>query len=57
MIERFDPIVLKYAESRMVDDKLLERIYQMEAYRAGSTLMPKTTVLSVDIGRVSDLLV
>lgn len=57
MIVRFDPVVLKYAESRTVDGKILERIYTMEAYRAETTLMPKTTVLSVDVGRVSDLLV
>lgn len=58
MVERFDPEVLRLAQSRSTSTKrLLERVWQMESYRSLTSFLSASCGLSPDAGQVTPQLI
>lgn len=51
-IVRMNPTTLRDSLSKGVDERLLERQWQMEFYRAATSILPRTTIISPDVGHV-----
>jgi hypothetical protein len=52
-IAMMDPCVLKYTEALSAEQTILERLWQMEGFRAGSIVVPAGSYMSPDVGWVS----
>ena len=53
IVECLDPNVLLLTLSLGTNNLILERCWQMEVYRAGSSILPDGAAMSPDVGQVN----